>query len=125
MLHRVSEVNAVHCPSMARELILNYPLEILVVDGVVAVEGGAIVVEYNCFLIRPLIVSAKIRYYFTYLALVFHIKALKHSQYLSVGLSCNYPIDVCIIVHPDAKWAIRIEVGVCPAIERGWIELIA
>ncbi len=42
--HRVAEVHVLHRPALAFELVDYYPVEVLVVDGIVGAEGGGIVV---------------------------------------------------------------------------------
>ena len=44
MPHRVAEVHVNNLPSVPLELMGNYPMEVLVVHGIVRAEGGGIIV---------------------------------------------------------------------------------
>ena len=44
MAHRVSEIHINHLPSMTLELVDNDPMEVLVVHGIIAAEGGGIII---------------------------------------------------------------------------------
>ena len=58
--HRVAEINSLHLPALAFKLVDDHPAEVLFVDGIVAAEGGSIVVEDGSFVLVALVVGTEV-----------------------------------------------------------------
>ena len=57
--HRVAEINSLHLPALAFKLVDDHSAEVLFVDGIVAAEGGSIVVEDGSFVLVALVVGTE------------------------------------------------------------------
>lgn len=112
MSHRIAEVHVLDAPAVPLELVDNHPTEILVVDGIVAAQGGAVVVENDGLVLVRGVVGAEVGHKFGQLALELDVKRFNDVKAFAGGLTHNKPVDVGVIVHAYAKGRIRVHVCV-------------
>ena len=115
MAHGVAEVDVDDLPPVSLELMLHHPVEVLVVDGVVAAQCGSVVVEHDGVVAMGSIVTAEVADECWQLPLVLHVERLQDVQPVADGLATDYPVDVGVVVHADAERGILYQVGVCKA----------
>ena len=78
--HRVAEVHVFDTPAVPLELVDDHPSEVLVVDGIVSAEGGAVVVEHDRLVAVRGIVCAEVGDKFWELALKLDVERLDHVE---------------------------------------------
>ena len=123
--HGISEVDILDLPSVPLELMAHHPMEVLLVDGIVAAESGAVVVENHDLALVVGVVAAEIVNQCRYLALELGVERLDDVEPSACGLPGNNPVDVGVVVHADADGGIRVQVLVGSAVELGLVEVVA
>lgn len=113
--HGVAEIDIDDLPTVSLELMLHHPVEVLVVDGVVAAQGGGVVVEDDGVVAVGGIVTAEVIDECRQLPLVLHVERLQDVQSAADGLATDNPVDVGVVVHADAERSIGDAVGICKA----------
>lgn len=98
MAHGVAEVDVDDLPPVSLELMLHHPVEVLVVDGVVAAQGGGVIVEHDGVVAMGSIVTAEVADECWQLPLVLHVERLQDVQPVADGLATDNPVDVGIVV---------------------------
>ena len=112
MAHGVAEIDIDDLPSVSLELMLHHPVEVLVVDGVVAAQCGGVVVEHDGVVAVGGIVTAEVVDECRQLPLVLHVERLQNVQSVADGLATDYPVNVGVVVHADAERGVLYHVGV-------------
>ena len=102
MAHRVAQVDVLDLPAMPLELMAHHPMEVLLVDGIVAAECGTVVIIDHDLALVVHVVAAEVVNQSRDFALELRVEGLDHIQSASVGLPRHNPIDVGIVVHTDA-----------------------
>lgn len=110
--HRVAEIDSLHLPAVAFKLVDDHPVEVLFVDGIVAVEGGSVVVEDDCFVLVALVVGVEVVDKRRCLAFKLDVERLDDVQASPSRLPTNHPIYVSIVVHAYADRRRRVNVCV-------------
>ena len=100
-------------------------MEILRIDGIVRTERGGIVIVDDCLVTMGVIVGAKIVDECRDFPLELGVKGFNHIEAFAGGLTCDYPVDVGVVVHADTDRRVRIDVLVSPAVEGVGITLPA
>jgi len=72
--HGVAEIDVDDLPSVPLELMLHHPVEVLVVDGVVATEGCGVIIEDDGVVVVRCIVSAEVIDECRQLPLILHVE---------------------------------------------------
>ena len=60
MPHGVSQIDVLDFPAVPLELVAHYPVEVLLVDGIVAAESSTVVVVHDYFTFVVHVVAAKV-----------------------------------------------------------------
>lgn len=94
MAHRVPEVDVFYLPSVPLELMAHHPVEVLLVDGIVAAESGAVVVVNHDLALVVCIVAAEVVNQRRDFALELGVEGLDHVQPSAIRLTGDNPIDV-------------------------------
>ncbi len=100
--HRIAEVHVLDAPTVPLELVDNHPTEVLIVDGIVAAQGGAFVVEHDGLVLVRGVVGAEVGHKFGQLALELDVKRFDDVKAFAGGLPDNKPVDVGVVVHAYA-----------------------
>ena len=97
--HRVAEIDSLHQPAVAFKLVDDHPVEVLFVDGIVAAEGGSVVVEDDSFVLVALVVGVEVVDKRRCLTLKLDVERLDDVQASPSRLPTDHPIYVSIVVH--------------------------
>ena len=125
MAHGVSQVDVLDLPAVPLELVAHHPVEVLFVHGIVAAQGGTVVIIDDYLGLVVGIVAAEVVNERGDLALELRVEALDDVQAAPCGLARHDPVDVGVIVHADADGRIGVHVLVCPAVQLRLAEIIA
>ncbi len=117
--HRVAEVHVLHLPAVAFELVDDYPVEVLVVDGIVGAEGGGIVVVDDAVRGVRGVVGAEVGDERRDFALELDVERFEDVQAVAPRLTADNPVDVGVVVHADREGLHRVDVRIRAAVERG------
>ena len=60
MSHRIAEIHIFHLPPMTLKLVADYPMEVLVVDGIVSTESRCVVVIDHGLVLMISVITAEI-----------------------------------------------------------------
>ena len=112
MPHRMAKIDRFDLPTMGDKLLLDDPLEIVLIDRVVRAERRRVIVEDDLLLAVVLVVLAEIVDEGGYLALELDIEGLDDIEPAFVLLSGNNPVYVGIVIHADADRLVRIAIPV-------------
>jgi len=123
--HGVPQVDVFDLPAVPLELVAHHPVEVLFVDGIVAAQGGTVVVIDNDLGLVVGIVAAEVVNQRRDLALELRVEGLDDVQPPPVGLARHDPVDVGIVVHADADRGEGVDVLVGPAVQLAFGEVIA
>lgn len=110
--HGVAEIDIDDLPSVSLELMLHHPVEVLVIDGIVAAQGGGVVVEHDGVVAVGCIVTAEVVDECRQFPLVLHVERLQDIQAVADGLATDYPVDVGIVVHAIAERSILDDISI-------------
>ena len=118
MSHRVAEVHVNDLPAVALELMYYYPVEVLVVYGIVRAESGGIIVVDDRLVGMRSIVSTEVGDEHRDFALELHIERFEDVQAVGTWLTAHNPVDVGVVVHTNAERLHRVDVRVRATVER-------
>ena len=125
MSHGVAQVDVLDLPAVPLKLVAHHPVEVLFVHGIVAAQGGTVVIIDDYLGLVVCIVAAEVIDERGDLALEFRVEALDDVQAAPCGLARHDPVDVGVIVHADADGGIGVHVLVCPAVQLRLAEIVA
>ena len=116
VFERVSDVDALDAPAIFEELIADNGGEVFVADGIVAPQGGIIVVVDDVAGGVVAVVFAAVIDQLAEFALVFDVKGFKDAHFCSLLLPGDEPVYVCIVVEGDAEGLAGVKVAILPAV---------
>lgn len=125
MAHGVAQVDVLDLPAVPLELVAHHPVEVLFVHGIVAAQGGTVVIVHDYLAFVVCIVAAEVVNKRRNFALEFRVEGLDHIKPTSAWLACHNPVNVGVVVHPNTDWGVRVEILVGPAVQLAFIEVIA
>lgn len=92
--HGITEVNRFDAPTVPFKLVLNSPVEVLVVDGIVRAESGSIVVIDDSLIAMRSVVSAEVGNDFGNLTLKLDVEGLDNIQSAVARLTGDNPVVI-------------------------------
>ena len=110
--HGVAEIDIDDLPPVSLELMLHHPVEVLVIDGIVAAQGGGVVVEHDGVVAVGCIVTAEVVDECRQFPLVLHVERLQDIQPVADGLATDNPVDVGVVVHANAERSILDDISI-------------
>ena len=102
---------------MTFKLMDDDPPEILLVHGIVGTECGGIIIEDDRLAFVRSVVATEIIYESRQFTLKFDVERFEDIEPSAHWLSSHNPVDVSIVIHPDADGSIGITVVVRPAVQ--------
>ena len=122
--HGITEVNRFDAPTVPFKFVLNSPVEVLVVDGIVRAKRRCIVVENHGFILMRGVVAAEVLDECRYLTLELDVERFDYVEPSAPGLTGDNPVYVGVIVHAYADGRVGVNVLVGAGVERREVVIV-